>query len=207
MHITAHRKRTQERRGRHERRHAEFRTDAGHGLHVGRVGHRHNRAAFREVQEGRHREAEAVEQREFREHHVGAGHVENTGELLDVAHEVSVTQHHALRGTFGTRTEHDGRNIVELDALAEAELDEPARRKHTENKIRSDFRLRDFLHEIFGVEDAQVLACNLGIVVAASLEFLDEHAARDDGLHVGAGGAVLHVVHGRGVVQVHVRLA
>ena len=207
VHVAANRKRTQEGRGRDESRNAEFRTYAGHGLHVGRVGNRHDGATFGKVQERSHREAEAMEQREFRKHHVVARHVENTSELLDIAHQVPVAQHHALRGTFRARTEHDGGNTVEAHALAEQELDEPCGRNHAEEHVERDLRLRDFLHQVFGVKQVQVLARYLRIVVSAALELFNKHAARDDRLHVGTGGTELHVVDRRGVVQVHVGLA
>ena len=102
MHITAHRKCTQERRGRHHDRHLEFRTDSGHRLHVSRVSHSHNRAAFRKVQERRHRKTKAMEQREFREHHIATAHIQDASELLDVAHHVALREFHALRRSFGT---------------------------------------------------------------------------------------------------------
>ena len=207
VYVTANRKRTQECRGRNKRRHAEFRTNSRHRLHIGRVGHRHDGAPFRKVQKRRHRKAKAMEQREFREHHVGARHVENTGELLDVAHEVPVAQHHTLGRAFGTGTEHDGRNAVERHALAEAELDKPARGEHAEHEEERNLRLRDFLHEIFSVEQTKFIARNLGVIVPAAFQFLDELAARNHGLHVGPFGTELHVVDRRGVVQIHVRLA
>ena len=79
VHIAAHRKGTQEGRGRHQAGYVEFGANAGHGFNVGGVCHSYNRAAFGQVQEGRNRKAKAMEQREFRKHHVAAAHVNNAG--------------------------------------------------------------------------------------------------------------------------------
>ena len=207
MHVAAHSKGAQEGGGCHHTGHAEAGTHAGHGLHVGGVRHRHNGASFRQVQKRSHRKAKAVEQRELRKHHVSAGHVHDTGQLLDVAHQVAVRKEHTLRRTFGTRTEYDNSGIIDMGALAEQKADKPRGYDCAKNQQSRNLYLRDFLHQVFSVEDAHLVGSHLRIIVTPTLQLFYELAARNHRRHIGFFTAVLYVIHRRGVVQVHIGLA
>ena len=207
MYIAAHGKGPQEGGGRHHAGHAEAGAHAGHGLHVGGVRHRHNGAAFRQVQERGHRQAETVEQRKLRKHHVAAAHVQDTGQLLDVAHQVAVRKEHALRSAFGAGTEHDDGGIVDTGTLAEHKADKPCGHNHAKHQKGRNLHLGDFLHQVFGVEDANLVRSHLGVVVTPTLQLFHELAARNHSGNIRLFAAVLHVIYRRSVVQVHVGLA
>ena len=207
VHIAAHRKGTQEGRRCDQAGYMEFRTNAGHGLYVGGVCHCHNRATFGQVQEGRNRKAKAMEQREFRKHHVAAAYVNNACKLLNVTHQVPMAEHNALRSSLGTGTEHDNSGIVNLGTLAENKANEPARHNNAEEQESRNLCLRDFFHQVFGVKNAKFVRGNFRVVVPSPLQFLDKLPARNDRRHVGAFAAVFDVFDRRGVVQVDVGLA
>ena len=157
VHVTAHRKGAQEGRRCHHASHMEFGAHASHGLHIGRVSHSHNRATFGQVQERRDRQAKAMEQRKFRKHHIAAAHIQNTGELLDVTHQVAVRKEHTLRRTFGTGTEHDHSRVVNACTLAEQEGYQPSREQNAKHQQGGNLCLRDFLHQVFGIKNANLV--------------------------------------------------
>ena len=181
MHIAAHRKGAEERRCSHQERDLEFSTNARHRLHVGRVSHSHNRAAFREVQERRHRKTKAMEQREFREHHVATAHVQNTSELLDVAHQVALRKFHTLRRTFRARAKHNHSIVVHVAMFHKHKANKPARHEDAKHKESSNLCLRDFLHDIFGIEQAHLVRSNLRVIVTTAFQLLHKLAARNHG--------------------------
>ena len=148
-----------------------------------------------------------MEQREFREHHVATAHVQNASKLLDVAHQVALRKFHTLRRTFRARAKHNHSIVVHVAMFHKHKANKPARHKDAKHKESSNLCLRDFLHDIFGIEQAHLVRCNLRVIVATAFQLLHKLAARNHSRAFSAIAAELHVFDRRRVVQVHIRLA